>query len=79
MIERVSRVKRENEAVYNESRHGLRDITGLSEGSKAEREICIVIEEKHIGRRGGGRWLYRIGVDHRCNKLDGKHGASYRG
>jgi hypothetical protein len=50
MIERVSRVKRENEAAYNESRHGLRDTTGLSEGSKAEREICIGVEEKHIGR-----------------------------
>ena len=50
MIERVGRVKRENEAAYNESRHGLRDITGLSEGSRAKREICIGVEEKHIGR-----------------------------
>lgn len=39
MIERVSRVKRENEAAYNESRHRLRDTTGLSEGSKAKKDM----------------------------------------
>ena len=39
MIGRVGRVKRENKAAYNESRHGLRDRTGLSEGSKAKRDI----------------------------------------
>jgi hypothetical protein len=39
MIERVSRVKRENEVAYDESRHGLRDTTGLSEGSKAKRDM----------------------------------------
>ena len=39
MIERVSEVKRENEAAHNKSRHGLRDITGLSEGSKAKRDM----------------------------------------
>ena len=39
MIERVGRVKRENEAAYNESRHRLRDTTGLSEGSKAKKDM----------------------------------------
>lgn len=54
MIERVGMVKRENEVAYNQSRHGLRDITGLREGSKAKRE--------RYRRRRKTHWQVRWGL-----------------
>jgi hypothetical protein len=47
-------VKRENEVAYNQSRHGLRDITGLREGSKAKRE--------RYRRRRKTHWQVRWGL-----------------